>query len=836
MSDLTPAMQQYMDIKKKYPDSILFYRMGDFFETFYEDAKLVSKELDIALTSRNKGETKKIPMAGIPVKSLETHLANLVKKGHKVAICDQIEDADEAKGRIVERDVVRVVTPGTVIEQELLEDEHNNYICAINHDDTYGISFADVSTGEFIVTTLEDLKEVRSELSKFDPAEIVIPISMEDFFNDNFENFETIVTTHDDRFFWQENAYETLTDHFDTYNLKGFGIEEEDLEVKVAGGLLSYLKETQKNSLKQINELREYSERSYMVLDDTTQRNLELVKNLRDNDTKGTLLRTIDQTVTSSGGRLIKKWILRPLIDREEIEYRQQAVEELFRNPFLRNDLRDKLEDMKDIERLFTRITYSSANAKDLIALKNSLDIVPQIKRIMEDVESEMLDDLSAVKDLRDVRELIDEAIKEDPPAKITEGGIIKDGYSEELDKLRETERNGKQFISDLEKKEKEKTGIDNLKIEFNKVHGYYIEVTQSKLDLVPDRYTRKQTLKNRERYITSELKEMESKILGASEKIEALEHELFKDILKTISESGNEIKRVAEKISKIDVLLSLAKVAEQNDYVKPDVNNSYEINMKSSRHPVLEEIEDVFVPNDVYIGKENMVSIITGPNMAGKSTYMRQVALNVLLAQIGSFVAADDAEIGIVDRIFTRVGARDELISGQSTFMVEMNEAANILNNATENSLIILDEIGRGTSTYDGVSLAWSIGEYIHDVIRAKTLFATHYHELNHLEGVKKNVKNYKVIVKEEDGEMTFVRKIREGSTDRSYGIKVAKLAGLPDKIIDDSKKMMRKLRESEKIIDGLPVERSDASKDKSDSDEKKTTDEKQAKLGDMI
>jgi DNA mismatch repair protein MutS len=810
MAKLTPMMQQYLSIKKEYQDTILFFRLGDFYEMFNEDAKIAARELELTLTARNKGKGDEVPMAGVPYHSSESYIAKLIEKGYRVAICEQVEDASQASG-LVKREVVRVITPGTVVNNNILEEKNNNYLAAIvGSDKGYGFSLVDVSTGEFAVTQLdgaEAANKVIDELSRINPAEVLLDDkvrSSTEIMGFMRSQINPIITKIKESFGY-DRAYELLIDHFDTITLEGFGCENLPLAIQAAGAVLDFLIETQKRSLKHINRLSTYSTIDYMVLDANTRRNLELVKTMRDKSKKGSLLWVIDKTVTSMGGRRLRRWIEQPLLDVEEINRRLDGVEEISKNILLKEELRDLLNQVYDIERLMGKVIYGSANARDLIALKSSLEILPDVKASLAEFESSMLEELEEDLDkLADITELIESSIQDEPPTTITEGGIIKEGYDEQLDEYLDAKKNGKNWIIQLQQRERQRTGISSLKVGHNKVHGYYIEVTKANLDAVPEDYVRKQTLSNSERYITPELKEKESIILGAEEKSMELEYQLFIHIRDRIAAETDRIQKSANILAQLDALISLAEVALNNNYVRPKVNHGEVIDIKSGRHPVVEAMLDteVFVPNDTYLDQgDERFSIITGPNMSGKSTYMRQVALITLLAQMGSFVPAEFAEIGIVDRIFTRVGASDDLTTGQSTFMVEMNEVANILNNATNKSLIILDEVGRGTSTYDGLSIAWAVIEYISDTekIGAKSLFATHYHELTELEDRLAGIKNYNVAVQEEGEDVIFLRKIIPGGADQSYGIEVAKRAGIPKLVIDRSKEILAKLEEQE-------------------------------------
>lgn len=797
---ITPAVKQYIENKQQYPDCILFFRMGDFYEMFFEDAKIVSRELNITLTSRGKD---KVPLAGVPHHSVQPYLAKLVKKGYKVAIVEQLEDPRFAKG-VVKRGVVRIVTPGTLIDDLMLNENVNNYLMAIaNNDKCYGAAIVDISTGEFLVTEVNHIEKLKNEITRFNPAEILVP----SFIANLFKGWH--VNPYEERFFYKPIAYTKLKEFFEVANLEGFGIEKQELAISAAGALINYLEETQKTSLKQINNIKYFSTEDHMILDAATIRNLELIKSIIDNSTKNSLLGVLDKTLTPMGSRLLKQWLLRPLLDKKKINTRLSAVEELTANLLMKEELQDGLKQMYDIERLIGKIAYGNANARDLLALKKSLLVLPLIKKVLEESNSALLQEISKIKTQNKIVELIEKAIKEDPAATIKEGNIIKKNYNKDLDVLRELKTNSKKFIADLQKHEIKRTGIKSLKIKYNKVFGYFIEVTKPNLHLVPSNYIRKQTQVNSERFITEELKEHESKILNAEEKIVNLEYELFCNIINQINEHTKEIQKAAHEIAKLDVLVSFANVSLVNRYTKPELNSNNEINIKAGRHPVLEQTEQIYIPNDCLMDENLNMMIITGPNMAGKSSYMRQVALIQLMAQIGCFVPADYASLDIVDRIFTRVGAHDDLASGQSTFMVEMNETANILNNATKKSLVILDEIGRGTSTFDGVSIAWSVAEYINKEIKAKTLFATHYHVLNKLETKLKSVKNFNITVAEDGDKIVFLRKIMPGGTDKSYGVQVAKLAGLPADVIERAKQIQFQLEDENKMKDKVVVER---------------------------
>jgi len=808
LAELTPMMRQYHDLKNKYQDAVLFFRLGDFYEMFGEDAKRAAKILDIALTSRNKGGGEKIPMAGVPYHSAASYIEKLIKKGIKVAICEQLEDPSESSG-IVERDVIRVVTPGTVIENEILSENENNYLAAVfKYGDYYGFSYTDISTGEFYLTefSAEKTNKLKDEINRISPRELLLDeqTASSKLINELHNQYNFTLNILGQKKF--ERLYQGLLDHFKLKSLEGFGCEEMKAAVYAAGQVLSYLSETQKRTINQITNLKAYHLEDYMVLDSASRRNLELSSTIRDNQRSGSLLSILDQTVTSMGAREIKKWINQPLVQKNEITKRHDALAEIIDNYMILEKLRAELSEIYDLERIMSKITYQSANARDLVALRNSLAKLPAVKKLMAELQSDLLSEMQADFDLlEDIYNLIDNSIKNEPPTTITEGGIIKDGYDSKLDELRSLVSSGKDWISALQKEEREKTGINTLKVGFNKVFGYYLEVTNSHTDKVPERYERKQTLSNSERYIIPELKEKESEVLGAEEKINDLEYKLFVEIRDEIAAEVERINKTAAVIAKIDVLLSFSYLAIENNYNRPKINNGAEIKIKDGRHPVVEKMfEEQFVPNDCYLNQSDQrFIIITGPNMSGKSTYMRQVALIVLMAQIGSYVPAAEAVIGLTDRIFTRVGASDDLTTGQSTFMVEMNEVANIVNNSTEKSLIILDEVGRGTSTYDGVSIAWSVSEYLNNPERigARTLFATHYHELTRLEDEYQGIKNYNVLVEEDSDGVHFLHRIVPGRANDSYGIEVARLAGLPEEIIISAQKILERLEENNKM-----------------------------------
>ena len=810
MAEFSPMMQHYLDTKKQYSDCVLFYRLGDFYEMFYEDAEIVSRELELTLTGKDCGQEKRAPMSGIPYHAAEGYIAKLIDKGYKVAICEQVEDPKTAKG-MVKREVVRVVTPGTVIESNLLEEKKNNYIMAIYKSGLYfGISVCDVSTGEFLATQImehNNFERLLDEIARFSPAEIIVSDMM---FNSKTEiekikeRFDTYISKEDEEAF--DGEFELLSGMYKIVNDKNEKIEdnklpEKKLAIYAINALLKYLEDTQKTSLDHINTIKIYNTTRYMALDINARRNLEITEKMRDKTKKGTLLWVLDKTSTSMGGRLLRRWLNDPLIDIAEINDRLNAVEELKNSIILRGDVIESLKKVYDIERLAGKISYGSANGRDLISLKNSVKQLPDIKKVLSNVKSKMLKNICEELDtLDDIYESIEKSIVDEPPIGVKDGGIIKLGYNEEIDKLKTATTEGKKWILDLEAKEREATGIKGLKVGFNKVFGYFIEVTKSNLSMVPDRYIRKQTLTNAERYITEELKNLENQILGAEERVITLEYNAFCEIRDSIEKQIQRVQKTASLISTLDVLTSFATVAEDMNYVKPDVDEAGIIDIKDGRHPVIEKMitSNNFVPNDTYLDQnDNRLAIITGPNMAGKSTFMRQVALITLMAQVGSFVPASSARIGVVDKIFTRVGASDDLSMGQSTFMVEMMEVATILKEATQNSLVILDEIGRGTSTYDGLSIAWAVAEYIADKEKcgAKTLFATHYHELTELEEKIEGVKNYSIAVKEKGEDIVFLRKIVNGGTDESYGVHVARLAGVPQIVTSKANEILQSL-----------------------------------------
>lgn len=798
----TPLMRQYFEIKDQHPGTVLLFRVGDFYETFSDDAILVSKELGITLTKRNNGGDQ-TPLAGFPFHSLDTYLPKLVKKGYKVAVCEQTENPDEAKkaGRkIVEREVTEITTPGVTMSEKLLEHKRNNYIVSLYWTkDRVGVAFSDISTGEFGLSEVRE-SQLDSLLAAIQPSEVLIQSKLKSKLDDDFHHYN--ITYIEDWVYEGDYGYKLLTDHFKTHSLKGFGVEELETAQVAAGSLLHYMKETQKAALRHLRRLYAYESNEYMSLDPATKRNLELTTSIQEGGTDGTLISIMDQTSTAMGGRLLRRWIMRPLKKLTPIQRRLDAVEELFSNHDVRSTLREELEEVGDLERLISRICVGRTNARDIMQIKLSLAQIPRVKSQFAGNENPLLQDIAGrMKLLIDVQERINTAIAEDPPASIRDGNMIKDGFNEELDELRDIAKNGKKYIAEIKDKLAKESGITSLKIGYNKVFGYYIEVTNTHKDKVPEDFIRKQTLVNSERYITPELKEVEEKILSAEERSKTLEFELFEEVRLFVAEYADDIQQIAHAIAELDCLQGFAEVAFQNNYAKPEVRDSEEITIKKGRHPVVEKtlpMGEPFIPNDIELdNSEQQILIITGPNMAGKSIILRQTGLIVLLAQVGSYVPAEAATIGMVDKIFTRVGASDNLAAGESTFLVEMNEAANILNNATQRSLILLDEVGRGTSTFDGLSIAWSLAEYLHNhaPVAAKTLFATHYHELNELEQMYDRVKNFNVQVKEHEGKVIFLRKLIRGGADHSYGIQVANMAGLPEVVINRAKEILGNL-----------------------------------------
>ena len=804
MMEVTPMMQKYLETKKEYPDCILFYRLGDFYEMFYEDAITASKELELTLTGKSCGLEERAPMCGVPYHAVEGYLNRLVSKGYKVAICEQVEDPKLAKG-LVKREVVRIVTPGTNLNTQSMDETRNNYLMSIAYfQGKIGISIADVTTGDYYLTEVEDNKKLLDEIMKYHPSEIIcndaFTVSGMDL-ADLKDRLNIAIYSLEPFYYDEDRCRKSLLKHFHVTSLQGMGIEDFPSGLIAAGALMQYLTNTQKIPLSHFTHLYPYLTSRYMLLDSSTRRNLELTETLREKQKRGSLLGVLDKTKTAMGARTLRQYIEQPLIDKSEIEKRLDGISELSEKAMLRDEIREYLNPIYDLERLLGKVSYKTANPRDLLAFAGSLKMLPSIKVLLNDFSSDILKEIQEeTDDLTDVCTLIERAICEEPPLAIKEGGIIRDGFDENIDRLRHAKNDGKTWLAKLEEEDRERTGIKNLKVKYNKVFGYYFEVTNSFKNMVPEDYIRKQTLTNAERYTNAKLKELEDTILNAEDKLYGLEYDLFCQIRDSIAGEIDRIQRTAKAIARLDVLCSLSYVAERNHYVRPKINEKGVIDIKAGRHPVVEQMisNDMFISNDTYLDNNKYcVSIITGPNMAGKSTYMRQVALIVLMAQIGSFVPADSANISMTDRIFTRVGASDDLASGQSTFMVEMNEVANILRNATSNSLLILDEIGRGTSTFDGLSIAWAVIEHISNkkLLGAKTLFATHYHELTELEGKMNNVNNYCIAVKEKGDDIVFLRKIVKGGADKSYGIQVAKLAGVPDMVIDRAKEIVTQL-----------------------------------------
>lgn len=804
MSELTPLMRQYQDIKRNYPDSIVFFRLGDFYEMFGQDAVTASKILQITLTTRDRGKEDPLPMCGIPHFTAETYISKLIKNGFKVAVCEQVEDPKDAKG-IVKREVVKVFTPGTFLPENPKE---NNYILSFfQKENIFGYAVADITTGEFLI--YESCNNLEDEIQRFEPKEILYPSSFKNnpFILDGLNGY--YLTPYEDWYFDYIESYRTLLRHFKVVSLEGYGAEGMVVAISAAGALLNYLEGVQKDTLnfKKISVLKSDA---YMLLDANTQRNLEIIRNIKEGTKEGSLLWIIDETLTPMGGRLLRNWLLNPMLDVEKIRQRQDAVAALCDDSILLPKIEMILKDIGDIERLSSRIDSGSANARDLIALKNSLKALPELKNLLKDnIDNTIILLVKQIDDLSDIEELIERAIVKNPSLSLKDGGIIKKGFNTEVDELRQISEGGKDFLVSLEAREKDRTGISSLKVGYNRIFGYYIEVTKPNLPQVPEDYIRKQTLVNGERFITPELKEYEAKVLGAEERLKNLEYEIFVKLRKDISTKTDRIHKASRAIAEIDALYSLACVARKYNYTKPAVDDADVIHISEGRHPVLERMpfSERFVPNDTLVDTNtNNILIITGPNMAGKSTYMRQVALIVLLAQVGSFVPAKEARVGIIDRIFTRIGASDIITKGQSTFMVEMVEASNILNNATKRSLILLDEVGRGTSTFDGISIAWAVAEYIAKNLKARTFFATHYHELTELALCIDGVKNLNVAVKEWGDEVIFLRKIEEGPADKSYGIQVARLAGLPEDVINRAKEVLSNLEKGELNELGIP------------------------------
>ncbi len=820
----TPLMRQYYKIKERHPKAILLFRMGDFYESFDDDAKTVSRLLGITLTERNNGDADDVPMAGFPHHALDSHLPKLIRSGLRVAICEQVEDADDSSGKVVDRDVVEVVTPGVSFHDQLLNPKQSNFLAALHFGtgrdkDRIGFSFIDATTGEFSVTEA-GLDQLQDLIQTVAPSEVIVDKRKKERLQQHLREVPFTVTEQEDWVFKYDFAYQTLLEHFETHSLKGFGVDDMDLGVVASGAALHYLGETQKGALPHVRKIKRYSKDEHIALDPETKRNLELVQSIQDDGHEGTLVSILDETETPMGGRRLRAWLVRPLRDVGRIRHRLDAVDAFVDARPLRDDLREELNQMGDLERLAGKVATGRAAPGDLISIKHTLRRLPNVLGLLGDADS---DALGAIEnDLSPCPEMVDRiqsALVDDPPAKISEGGLIRDGYSEELDELRTIAQEGKDWVANLEKEESERTDIPSLKVGFNKVFGYYIEVTNTHADKVPEDYIRKQTLVDSERYVTPELKEMEEKILTAEEKIETLEQELFNELRDQIAQQTGILQENAELLAHLDCFAGLAEVAEQHDYTRPSVDDGLTIDIEEGRHPVVEQTlppGDPFIPNDMSLDPDDeQVLIITGPNMAGKSVALRQVGLIVLLAQVGSFVPAEAAQIGVVDRIFTRVGASDNLAAGESTFLVEMNEAANILNNATARSLILFDEVGRGTSTFDGLSIAWAIVEYLHErpEVAARTLFATHYHELNAMADRLERVHNYRIQVSEHEGEIVFLRKLIPGGADHSYGIEVAKMAGLPDAVIARAREVLQNLESQHLEVgadeaDGAPSE----------------------------
>src|SRR3990170_145835 len=816
MENLTPAMRQYWEIKERYPDSILFFRMGDFYEMFFDDAVTASKVLEITLTKRGKSGGEDIPLCGVPYHAADGYLAKLVRHGFRVAVCEQMEDPKNAKG-VVKRDVVRVVTPGTATDSQNLDAKSNSFLMAIHRaDGKFGLAFLDLTTGEFLVTELSDIQSLKDEIGRLEPKEVIVSEGDEELVAFLKDALEGVVIKHlpPDRFD-HDRAFRSITEHFKVISLDGFGLSGLKAATSAAGAILYYIKDTQKVETLPISGIKRYSLDDYLFIDDSARRNLELASNLQNGGKKGSLLGLMDETATSMGGRKLRSWLNYPLMDVDRINERLDAVTELKERQLVRGRLRETLGGVHDIERLNSRITLGSANAKDMVAMASSLKRIPEIRNSLERGNGEqgaakiLRDVVQGLDDLPDIVKLIDNAVAENPPFILREGGIIRDCYNQELDDLRSISRDGKGYISRIESREKERTGINSLKVRYNKVFGYYIEVTQANLSAIPADYIRKQTLVNAERFITPELKEYEATVLTAEERIREIEYRLFQELRERVSAESARIQKTSEGLAVVDALASLAEVADRFNYTRPKISDSGPLRIVGGRHPVVESISrsNRFVPNDTFLdSEENQIAIITGPNMAGKSTYIRQVALITIMAQMGSFVPAEEAEIGVVDRVFSRVGASDDLSKGQSTFMVEMIETANILNNGTSRSLIILDEIGRGTSTFDGLSIAWAVAEYISDRVKAKTLFATHYHELTDLALLRENIRNFNVAVREWNDQVIFLHKIVPGGADRSYGIHVARLAGLPQELLGRAREILLNLEKGEFSPEGMP------------------------------
>lgn len=830
----TPMMRQYFSMKEKHPQEILFFRMGDFYEMFFDDAKVASRMLGLTLTARNK-EKDPVPMAGIPVKALDSYLPRLLKAGQRVAICEQIQDPKEAKG-IVERDVVRVISPGTITDEKLIGEKSNNFLAAlILGKKNLGLAWIDISTGEFVVW--EEIREeaIYTELSRLSPSECVLPESLHrrlDEHSDLIDSLEGIfLTPIPDWAFDNDTAYRTLTGHFKTKTLEGYGCEHYDSGIRAAGGLLHYVKETQKNALGHLTSLRPFPGSDFMLLDRATRQALEITHTNRGGDQEGSLLSAIDRTVTALGARKLREWILKPLRHVERIHYRQEAVAHLVREGVLLEDLSEQLKHIHDLERICSRISYGSANARDLVALRTSLKTLPVLSTLLEGTECRFFSDsISNLGDFEELVERLDQTLIDTPPMTVREGGIIRKGFDAELDRLRDLSDKGTQWLAEFQAKEQQETGIPKLKIGFNKVFGYYIEITNTHSDKIPEKYIRKQTLKNCERYITPELKDFENEVLHARDNAMDLEYEIFRQLREAAQDRTRDIQLAARAVASLDVVQSFSSLAVERNYVRPEVNEGMELDIVEGRHPVLDLLmaDDEFVANSIDLSEKNPLIVLTGPNMAGKSTYIRQVALLTLLAHTGSFIPAERAEIGLVDRIFTRVGSADDISRGQSTFMVEMHETANIVNNATERSLLVLDEVGRGTSTFDGISLAWAVTEHIAGKLKARTLFATHYHELTELSLVHPEVRNYTFSVKEWNDSIVFLRKVIEGAADKSYGIHVARLAGLPKGVLDRARQILSNLETQSLDLQGQPAFAPPLPKEEAETSEMDSSEEK--------
>jgi DNA mismatch repair protein MutS len=834
MTELTPLMKQYREIKRQHLDAILLFRMGDFYEMFDQDAVTASKVLEITLTARNKSKGIETPLCGFPYHAVEGYIAKLIRRGFKVAVCEQVEDPKLAKG-IVKREVIRVVTPGTVLDSNLLDAKDNNYLASLYPaKDGFGLSFLDISTGDFFMAEIagsDNLTELDMLLARFTPREIVLPRDHAPGpgLSPLLRQYTQAINTCDDWTFDITTALRTLLDHFKVASLEGFGCSAMKYGISAAGAALRYIEETQKTGLANVRRIKPFLVREHLVLDASCQRNLELVKNIYDGSSKGTLLTVLDFTVTAMGGRKLREWLLNPLMSAADIEHRLDAVAELKDDHQLRSSLMTALSAVYDLERLISRVSLGAANARDLLALKQSFFALPRLHELLARCNARLIYDMAQEwDDLAEVHQFIESAVSDDPPYTLREGKLIKKGHNAELDELRSISSEGKGWIAGIELRERERTGINSLKVSYNRVFGYYIEVTKTNLANVPQDFIRKQTLANAERFITPELKEYEDKVLGAEEKILDLEYRLFQQVRESVADSTVRIQDMARKLAVLDCLASLAEAAAKNNYSRPMILDGDALRITEGRHPVVEQIalEERFIPNDTLLDcEENQLVILTGPNMAGKSTYMRQVAIITIMAQMGSFVPAREAQVGIVDRVFTRIGASDFITRGQSTFMVEMNETANILNNATDRSLIILDEIGRGTSTFDGISIAWAVAEYIHTKIRARTLFATHYHELTELALTMDRVKNYTVAIKEWNDQIIFLRRVVEGGADKSYGIQVARLAGLPQAVVQRAREVLANLEKAEFNDQGEPVAATHGGKSKNGNGKKAIT-----------